>query len=80
MPIAEGEGDLCAFLIGANVFGGLGEVVMQEIEDFRQAGGLGRRQLLRQRRQRVLADVKLALTDRDFVFDIEIKVTVGRQL
>jgi len=47
---------LRAFVVGADVVGGGGQVAVQEIEQLGQAGGLGGAHLLRQRRQRLGAE------------------------
>src|SRR5205085_9600703 len=77
LPVVVGKRDLGSLFIPLNVFRGLAEVMMEKIKNFRQARCLGRRQLLRQRRQRRVADEEVVIGSRPFLPDIEIKVVIS---
>src|SRR5581483_2873816 len=80
LPVAKGERDLSALFVGPDVIGGLREMMVQEIKDLGQPGGLCWGKLLRQGREQCPADVHVAVVNRHFFLDVQIELAIGGEL
>src|SRR5262245_28592914 len=80
LPVGKVEHDLRPLVVGPDVIGGRGQAAVEEVEDLRQAGRLGRAQLERQGGQGAVADEQAGVGDGYFVLDVQVKLEVVVQL